>query len=485
MYEEFSEQVWGNWPERGTPLKALVVNPLGNWWSYAFTIEGALRLAEEGHEVHVLDLAPRRRGALEVNPSDRRSGWRFRDPRQHIANLLRGMGVRWVDGPSVPREEVASWTPDSLEELRRWQLDDKPSGKIVAAAISGVLQERDFDPQEHRELVELHIAAYEAGSTVVGRCLDELAPDMVVTTNDRLLNAALALSEARARAINSLVLYWGDTDQKCVTYAHSLYSADDWRSHIQGAWDAPASSQRYLKPAEDVLRAAAQKGLPSTAEFRMSMVGSDLPELPRGKKTIAFFPTTPWEYSGLVTRPHGYFEDQVEAVEALLQQMDSDEWVLVVRHHPPRAGLRARPEPAVWERVRGHPSLIEIDAESGVDSYTLMDASTVVAVWVSTIGAEAIARGKPVMVMGEPYWLNHQWGISTPTPDHVGALLKQPRSVAPEALLPYLCYFQSYGSPLRHVSGRGPETLRIHGDRVFPRTIAGAVLGALTRMRQT
>lgn len=483
VHEEFTEQTWGHWPESRAPLKALVVNPLGNWWSYALTIEAALRLTEDGHEVHYLDAAPRQSGELEVNAGDRRSAWRYRQPRAHIASLLRRRGVHWVDIAQTNNRRMASWFPASLDDLRRWRVDGKPSGRIVAAALSGVLQQREFDPHDHEQLVEQHIAAYESGSALMETCMRVMAPDLVVTTNDRLLNAATALSEAREQGIDTLVIYWGNTDTKCVTYQHSLYSAADWRSHIRGAWNAPASSRRHLKLANDTLRAAGDQGLPATADFRSSMVVTDMPKLPNDKKVLAFFPTTPWEYSGLVTRPLGYFEDQVEAVEALLKELDPDEWVLVVRHHPPRDGHRAKPEPGIWDKVRGHPALIEIHANSGVDSYKLLDASTVVAVWVSTIGAEAIARGKPVVVLGEPYWLNHDWGIAAPTQKDIRVQLETPKIMRPEVLLPYLCYFHSYGSPFRYISGKGPDLLRVQGDRVFPRTIAGFAISSLSRVR--
>lgn len=485
VQEVFTEQTWGHWPESHEKLRVLVVNPLGNWWSYAFTMEVSLRLADEGHEVFFLDAAPSRAGELEVNPGDKRSTWRFRRPQKRVASILNKRGITWVESLDEQGSPRSTWVPESLDELRSWSIDGKPSGQIVAAAISGILQERDFNPQEHEDLVSLHIDSYLRGSQAVGACIADLKPDMVATTNDRLLNAATALSEARHRGIESLVIYWGNTDTKCVTYAHSLYAADDWRAHIRGAWEAPVSSQRYVADAEMTLRAAGEKGLPATADFRTSMTDTSLPELPLGKKVLAFFPTTPWEYSGLVSRPAGHFLDQVQAVEALLADIDPNEWCVVVRHHPPRDGHRARPEAGIWDEVRQNPAVIEIAADSGVDSYQLMDAATVVAVWVSTIGAEAIARGKSLIVLGEPYWLNHDWGVGAPTSRDIRRLLGDPRSVAPRDLIPYLAYFHDYGSPLRHWSGRGPENLRVDGHRVFPRTLVGGIVGLVHRLKSS
>lgn len=479
--EEFSEQIWGHWPDGGTSLRVLVVNPLGNWWSYAFSIEAALRLREEGHDVRFLDLAAGQTGELEVNPGDRRSTWRFRQPQSRIVSLLEKHGVHWIGSGYDQYRDEASWFPSSLDDLRSWHVDRRPAGKIVAAAISGVLHERDFVPSDHTQLVNRHIAAYKFGSHALRSHIVDLSPDLVVTTNDRLLMAATALSEAREHGIDSLVIYWGNTNRKCVTYRHSLYDASDWRSHIRGAWNSPVSSQQHLEAAKSVLRAAGDRGLPATASFRSLMGTEDLPRLPPDKKVLTFFPTTPWEYSGLVERPEGHFEDQVEAVLALLEEMDSDEWILVVRHHPPREGQPVQAEPAIWNGIRGHQSLIEIPADSGVDSYKLMDSSTLVAVWVSTIGAEAIARGKPVMVLGEPYWLDHDWGISAPTREDIAEVLTKRKIIEPEALLPYLCYFNAYGSPLRHVAGIGFEGLKVHNERVFSRTIAGVAFGWLRR----
>lgn len=479
MYEEFSEKVWGQWPERNLPLRILVVNALGNWWSYCLTIEAALRLTEEGHQVDYLDLAPDHTSKLKVNSSLEMSKWRYRQPQGRISSLLKSYGVRWVDIDSTYRYQQARWVPSSLDELLRWQVDGRASGKIIAAAVSGALRESNFDPCAHKELVAFNIGEYQFASAVLAKYVSKSMPDLVLTTNDRYLTAATALSEARANGVDSLVIYWGDTDRKCATYEHSLYDFNDWRSHIRGAWTSTCSSQRYLSAAARTLDSAADEGLPSTAAFRTCMGTQDLPSLPSDKKILTFFPTTPWEYSGLVTRPAGYFENQIQAVRALLKELDFNEWVFVLRHHPPRDGDRSQAEPAIWDAIRAHPSLIEISADSGVDSYKLIDASDVVAVWVSTIGVEAIARGKPVIVMGEPYWLDPAWGIAAPSAKQLTALLNRPRHVEPQSLLPYLCYMQAYGSPLRHVSGVGADELRLHGKRVFPRTLAGAVIGWL------
>lgn len=483
MREEFTERTWGHWPDGARCLRTLVVNPLGNWWSYAFSIEAALRLRDEGHEVFFLDLAPSESANLEVNRRDRRSRWRFRQPQARIARLLKERGVRWVSIPFDNLGGDADWFPSSLNDLRHWRVDERPSGRILAAAISGVLRERDFVPSDHRRIVEDHIAAYKFGSSVLQHQIRELLPDLIVTTNDRLLNAAIAVAEARQHGIESLVIYWGDTERKCVTYQHSLYDPDDWRSHIAGAWSEVNGSKRNLNVAWTALHAAGEDGLPATAEFRSAMGLEELPKLPPKKKILAFFPTTPWEYSGLVNRPEGYFQDQVAAVRSMLEVVNPNEWSVVIRHHPPRKGQQPLAEPASWAGVREHVAVFEIPADSGVDSYELIDASDLVAVWVSTIGLEAISRGKPVMVMGEPYWLDHEWGISAPTKKHVALLVDRPKVIEPDLLLPYLCYFEAYGSPLRHVTGVGSDHLRVHGQRVFGRTLPGVVFTWLKRLR--
>lgn len=117
---------------------------------------------------------------------------------------------------------------------------------------------------------------------------------------------------------------------------------------------------------------------------------------------------------------HHIFPDSeawlVETVRAVLAQTDDP---VVVRQHPSerrsneRSGFDARS--ILSEAFGSNPQLRFVAAEDDVSTYDLLDAARLVLPFVSTIGIEAAALGKPVIVSGSVYYagLGFVWAPST------------------------------------------------------------------------
>jgi len=468
---------YGAWPDQTGASTALVVNPLSNWWSYGLTLELASRLKKDGHRVHYLDLGPIVPNSLQVNSEDVTSTWRFKKPDTRINEFLAKQGIEPVQ--SFRSDTSINPLPnfETLSQLRSWAFEGKAFGAIISAAMSGTLKQRDFDVRTHAALIQEHVLASIQISNVIRWSVSELSPNLVGTTNDRLVGAGISLLESRVANIETLIAYWGSDEGRLVTYANSLYSPEEWRAFIAKKWESVPPTHNQLTNLDSEIELAGQVGFTSSQNFKPSSV-SELNGTPKSRpKSLAFFATTPWEYSGLTQYPEGYFVDQIAAVRSILEILDPEVWTVFVRHHPPRRGEKPKAEVDSWESLRSFPNLVEIAPDSQVDSYKLMDESDINAVWVSTLGAESIARGKRTLVLGRPYWLDPSWSCATPTPDALGRFLEDmSRTIDPSLLRPYLHYVASNGTLFQFMSGVGPERLRVGGIRLYPRKFFGMIV---------
>lgn len=124
-----------------------------------------------------------------------------------------------------------------------------------------------------------------------------------------------------------------------------------------------------------------------------------------------------WDASALGR--HTIFRDRTDWLEStipfILENSDSH---ITIREHPAetqqQAAHRISFEP-LHIRFGGTPRLKFVSAEAPVNTYNLVDGASIVLPFVSTIGIEAAALGKQVIVAGEPYYagLGFVWAPKT------------------------------------------------------------------------
>ena len=156
--------------------------------------------------------------------------------------------------------------------------------------------------------------------------------------------------------------------------------------------------------------------------------------------------TTPRHW-GVTTSSPTRGEWLVESITALLRETDDP---IVVRQHPSerRPGERSRFDAAsiVGDAFGANPQVHFVAAEEPHNTYDLLDSARLVLPFVSTIGIEAAALGKPVVVAGSVYYgdLGFVWAPSTRAEYH--ELLKRGAhgdlSVSPaQRERAWLCYY--------------------------------------------
>ncbi|MCK4821819.1 hypothetical protein KA005_39000 [bacterium] len=99
-----------------------------------------------------------------------------------------------------------------------------------------------------------------------------------------------------------------------------------------------------------------------------------------------------------------FYEDQNSAIAQITDDLKDEDISFIVRVHPNLMGLNNTQTKGLREVCFLKSNIKYIPPESKVSTYELMDACDVVLVFGSTVGIEAVHKGKPTILMGQaPY----------------------------------------------------------------------------------
>jgi hypothetical protein len=147
-----------------------------------------------------------------------------------------------------------------------------------------------------------------------------------------------------------------------------------------------------------------------------------------GQRVVSLFTNVTWDSA--VLRRHVSYPSMLAWVESAVRiAADLPDAVLVVRVHPAdgKWGSRDRPEDAIARAVGELPSNVRfVGADQAVSSYTLMEMSDTILAYATTVGLEASARGKPVVVAGATHYRGRGFTWDIEGDDELRAAMADP-----------------------------------------------------------
>lgn len=123
------------------------------------------------------------------------------------------------------------------------------------------------------------------------------------------------------------------------------------------------------------------------------------------KKIVTFFLSTEGELASSKNEiVDCLFVNQIESIKWIMNNLDFDDWHLVIRGHPNRSSIRSK------DLVLRHLPIIEenqlnftyISEDASDDSIELIKKSDLVCIYDSSIGIDAIYLNKPLLILGKP-----------------------------------------------------------------------------------
>jgi hypothetical protein len=142
--------------------------------------------------------------------------------------------------------------------------------------------------------------------------------------------------------------------------------------------------------------------------------------------------------SSMLRRPSA-FRSQRDWMRRVLERFhERPEWNLIVRAHPEEAFIRRKVAVRMGEVARdlakGAPNVFVIGGDENTSSYALMPGLAGGLVWISSIGADMVARGVPVLAAARPKY--HELDLVEEPETVAGYLESLERMAAGQAAVP-------------------------------------------------
>lgn len=255
--------------------------------------------------------------------------------------------------------------------------------------------------EARRRLLASAIVIVEA----VERWLDEAKPDIVIAESGAHVMWRIALELARARGIPVVCRELGKGGWDTHIYA---LGADAMAPDLADAWAEArreplsdtenAEVERYLD--ELPARAFVQRGGRGARDGWRGL------GVPAGQRVAVLFTNVTWDLAtaGRDVAFAGVFDWVRATIEALAGRPRAH---LVVRAHPAEASVETRER--ILDGVRagwpgGAPGVTLVEPEHAVAARELCEKADLVLAYNSTAGLEAAARGRRVVVCGNPHY---------------------------------------------------------------------------------
>jgi hypothetical protein len=394
----------------------LFYSPLAIWYPH---FETELELIENhlqaGDTVTVL----RCRGELPAcAPNPNHQSPQCRECKGRFASGMRWLGrdrvhvedfLLLTDAQREQVERIKQTRVSSRDELRGITLEGSDIGQAALGSVISALREPEPDIQKHWPLIAEHLATAALVHFSIKNHLEQKKPDLFVLFNGRFAELRPALRVARMMQIETHVHETaGGTGRYSLSinnwphalaeikrqvedvYARSPLSADE-KKGVAWAWFEQRRNARF-SDAQLIYTGQQVNGL--------------LPEsLTSQTRNIVMFNSSEDEFATLEEWWNPFYRNQDEGITRILEALQAVSPLrFFVRVHPNLKGVENSQSQRLHELAALFPSVEFIPADSAVSTYALIDACDAVLTFGSTVGAEALYRGKPSILMGRaPY----------------------------------------------------------------------------------
>ena len=421
-------------------------------WNWTPHLETSLELAHRhltaGDEVYYYFLGHDvgyKEGLTYKSPLAR---WLSRSPERRGAALL--STPRFHFFPRVRLAPARAQWPamfQSLDELKQIRYGEFDVGLGVVSSL--VHRTRDSDPDllHHRRLITSMLDSAVSVYAFTRRRIEQDRPDLVYTFNGRFANHRAVMRATQHSGVRLLLHERGaDRSRYCVR-PFMPHDGKKLQREMIAAWEAAAVdldaegvAHRFFRDR----RAGREQGWRS---FTSRQRTGTLPKVPADTRVITYFASSDDEYVavGDIYRWE-FWPDQYAAVLDLIGLCSANPAVtLVIRLHPHLLD-KAESDRQRWLSLPRAANVLVVPPESEVDSYALIEASSIVVTAGSTVGIEAVYWGKPSINLGPSIYSELEATYQPKSSDELRRLLDSDQlRVDPRLAYPYGFYMSTFG----------------------------------------
>lgn len=348
---------------------------------------------------------------------------------------LFGLPVKTLSSYCGPadRTEAHGLAMDWQGDPGAFTAESLPLGELVRPSLMrtllrGSLEQDDLTRRLYREYLEGAVLLARA----ISRALDEVDPTTLIAMNGMFFAERIAMAIAAGRGLHVVTHERGFMRNRLVLdhdRPANLFRVDE-------AWEERKDTP--LSTAEEEELDAYLHGRQSgknevvnywpSVEARQDFILDQL-QLDPAKPIVSLFTNILWD-TAVYQRDRG-FAGMFDWLERVIDGVAGiPDLQLVLRIHPAEVRLTQKTRERVADRLaERYPSLptnvAVVSADSDLSSYALIDLSTAVAVYTSTVGLEAALRGVPVLVAGETHYRNKGFTVDVDSPEQLPDLLQR------------------------------------------------------------
>lgn len=387
----------------------------------------------------------------------------------------------WVT--SEQQREIDFFTKQqfsSPDDVRSLSLQGADLGVGAISSVFSILREPKPDVVEHEVLIRLNLlSAARVFFSMINHIKAE-QPDAVALFNGRYAQLRPALSAARNLGVPALVHERaGVLDRFSLLVNTTPHDYSTLQREMRQIYESsPLSEAAKMELARAWFEERRNNVTQGWESFTKEQKPDHLPELALDRLNLALFISSEDELEAFEEWRSPYYADQNEGIERLLSDTRlAGKYRIFLREHPNMKGLGNSQTRRLRELASIYGADLQfITADSTISTYGLLDVCDLVLTYGSTVGIEAVYRGKPSFLMGRAYYEN--LGCCVVPSSHeelirlLGAFADGDRSMLPppgdcaRAASVYGFFNKSWGYPFAHVQVTGLRTvLMMRGNK--------------------
>lgn len=241
------------------------------------------------------------------------------------------------------------------------------------------------------------------------RLIELEKPDMIILFNGRFFDTKPFYSLAVNKGIDFIVSeniggIRANEEYRMVTFYNNIpHDARVIFENIIASWNKSSKSEKEKINIGSSFYERRKKGV-RAGDYAYTSY-QELGKLPDNfdfsKKNIVFFTSSEDEFSSVSSEVDDYyiFASQYDAVKYMAENLECDNYHIYVRIHPNMRGLNVQYHIDLY-KLSEYKNVTIIAPEDTISSYALLEVAYNIATFGSTIGAESMYWGKPLVLLG-------------------------------------------------------------------------------------
>lgn len=294
----------------------------------------------------------------------------------------------------------------NVSDLMKFTIDNKAFGLSIASQMITELKNEQFDTVEYFDNINSHLDTsfflYNSFMSIVNK----IKPDVVYFFNGRFPVSYPILAICREKNINFYTHERGNNFNS-FRLAHNSLPHDTRliAKECNSIYNLYSSNEALKNAGEFYSHRRAGNKLTGFIYTEHQSPGRLPDNFDFNKINIVYFNSSEFEYCALPLAQHyGHYlyESDYDMLTKVAQDLSRHDNIhIYCRIHPNLANSNSNQVDSILNLHDRFKNLTIISPQNKIDSYALMDSSSIVIVNLSTMGAEASFWGKPVILVGD------------------------------------------------------------------------------------